>query len=349
MGRSSKDKRDVYYRLAKEEGWRARSAFKLIQINEEFNIFQGVTRVVDLCAAPGSWSQVLSRTLRGASTEPSSVKIVAVDLQAMAPLPGVVQIQGDITKTSTAESIISHFQGESAQLVVCDGAPDVTGLHDLDEYVQAQLLLAALNITTHVLTPGGTFVAKIFRGKDVTLLYSQLKIFFRYVSVAKPRSSRNSSIESFVVCKDYAAPPGYVPTMVNPLLDHSYQGSWQDLDGVNRVIVPFLACGDLSAYDSDMTYPLQTDESSPYEYRPPTQPPISPAYSTAIAMKRQNLQQPLSSLSPQDTKEGIKESLDGDKMEQKATELAGALAVEGVVNKTETLTDAEEMLQDLSI
>lgn len=70
----------------------------------------------------------------------------------------------------------------------------VTGLHDLDEYVQAQLLLAALNITTHVLAPGGTFVAKIFRGKDVTLLYAQLKIFFTQVSVTKPRSSRNSSI-----------------------------------------------------------------------------------------------------------------------------------------------------------
>ncbi|XP_068228503.1 tRNA (cytidine(32)/guanosine(34)-2'-O)-methyltransferase-like [Palaemon carinicauda] len=209
----------------------------------------------------------------------------------MAPLPGVVQIQGDITKTSTAEAIISHFQGETAQLVVCDGAPDVTGLHDLDEYVQAQLLLAALNITTHVLKPGGTFVAKIFRGKDVTLLYSQLKVFFRYVSVAKPRSSRNSSIESFVVCKDYGPPPGYVPTMVNPLLDHNYQGSWHDLEGVNRVIVPFLACGDLSAYDSDMTYPLQTDESKPYSYHPPTQPPISPAYSTAIAMKRTNMQE----------------------------------------------------------
>ncbi|XP_037789894.1 putative tRNA (cytidine(32)/guanosine(34)-2'-O)-methyltransferase [Penaeus monodon] len=289
MGRSSKDKRDVYYRLAKEEGWRARSAFKLIQINEEFNIFEGVTRVVDLCAAPGSWSQVLSRTLRGAAPDPSVVKIVAVDLQAMAPLPGVVQIQGDITKTSTSEAIISHFQGDTAQLVVCDGAPDVTGLHDLDEYVQAQLLLAALNITTHILAPGGTFVAKIFRGKDVTLLYAQLKIFFRKVTVAKPRSSRNSSIESFVVCQDYSPPDGYTPTMVNPLLDLSYQGSWQDLKGINRVIVPFLACGDLSAYDSDMTYPLQIDGQS-YEYRPPTQPPISPAYTTAITMKRQNLQ-----------------------------------------------------------
>lgn len=116
MGRSSKDKRDIYYRLAKEEGWRARSAFKLLQLHHEFNLFSGevtghhrlgevtgsqlccssgVNRAVDLCAAPGSWSQVLSRRLRQEGQEP---KIVAVDLQAMAPLPGVTQIQGDITK-----------------------------------------------------------------------------------------------------------------------------------------------------------------------------------------------------------------------------------------------------------
>ena len=98
MGRSSKDKRDVYYRLAKEGGWRARSAFKLLQIDEDFNLFTGVTRVVDLCAAPGSWSQVLSRKLIEERETKDEVKIVAVDLQAMAPLPGVIQIQGDITK-----------------------------------------------------------------------------------------------------------------------------------------------------------------------------------------------------------------------------------------------------------
>lgn len=99
MGRSSKDKRDIYYRLAKEEGWRARSAFKLLHLNEDFDLFNGVTRVVDLCAAPGSWSQVLSRKLIQERPEgKEKVKIVAVDLQAMAPLPGVIQIQGDITK-----------------------------------------------------------------------------------------------------------------------------------------------------------------------------------------------------------------------------------------------------------
>lgn len=289
MGRSSKDKRDIYYRLAKEEGWRARSAFKLLQLDEEFRLFKGVCRAVDLCAAPGSWSQVLSRKLKGDEEKGTEVKIVAVDLQAMAPLPAVTQIQGDITKVSTAQEIIRHFEGQPADLVVCDGAPDVTGLHDVDEYIQAQLLLAALNITTHVLKPGGTFVAKIFRGKDVTLLYSQLKIFFSGVTCAKPRSSRNSSIEAFVVCQGYTPPEGYVPNMSNPLLDHCYDVDFNQLEGPNRVIVPFLACGDLSAYDSDRTYPLQLDPNKAYQYLPPTQPPIQPPYQKACLLRKHNL------------------------------------------------------------
>ncbi|XP_043076654.1 putative tRNA (cytidine(32)/guanosine(34)-2'-O)-methyltransferase [Puntigrus tetrazona] len=302
MGRSSKDKRDIYYRLAKEEGWRARSAFKLLQLDEEFNLFKGVSRAVDLCAAPGSWSQVLSRKLR-VKDKSEDVKIVAVDLQAMAPLPGVTQIQGDITKISTAQEIIRHFAGQSADLVVCDGAPDVTGLHDVDEYIQAQLLLAALNITTHVLKPGGNFVAKIFRGKDVTLLYSQLKIFFSSVTCAKPRSSRNSSIEAFVVCQNYSPPEGYVPNMSNPLLDHSYDVDFNQLEGPNRIIVPFLACGDLSAFDSDRTYPLQLDSSKEYQYLPPTQPPIQPPYQQACQLHKNNL------LAKEDSPSGALDSL----------------------------------------
>ncbi|KAE8752096.1 hypothetical protein FOCC_FOCC001258 [Frankliniella occidentalis] len=283
MGKTSKDKRDVYYRLAKEEGWRARSAFKLMQIDDEFKLLEGVKNVVDLCAAPGSWSQVLAKRLHKDGFD--NAKIVAVDLQAMAPLKGVIQLQGDITQVSTANAIIDHFKGESADLVVCDGAPDVTGLHEMDEYIQAQLLLAALNITTHILKPGGAFLAKIFRGKDITLLYSQLKLFFPNVTVSKPLSSRNSSIESFVVCQNYSPPADYVPNMSNPLLDHKYT-DWNELTGSNRIIVPFLACGDLSAYDSDTNYPLELEGRQPYVYRPPVQSPIKPPYEESIHLKK---------------------------------------------------------------
>ena len=192
MGKLSKDKRDIFYRRAKELGYRARSAFKLLQLDAEFDLLSKCTRAVDLCAAPGSWSQVLAERLRtNAEAKPGlETQVVAVDLQAMAPIEGVTILQGDITSLKTASSIISHFGGERAEIVICDGAPDVTGLHDVDEYIQAQLLLAAANITTHVLAEGGAFVAKIFRGRDVNLLYDQMRILFARVSVAKPSSSR---------------------------------------------------------------------------------------------------------------------------------------------------------------
>lgn len=292
MGRSSKDKRDAYYRLAKEQNWRARSAFKLIQIDEQFDLFahsdpDSVTRVVDLCAAPGSWSQVLSRVLiKGESfgrrawmekrkkelrilqkveeraeqqkNDPDdnkekeeiededeedeskklkprkNVKIVSIDLQPMAPLQGITTLKADITHPSTIPLLLraldpqDYKDGDSAtipesdtspstpwpstqshpvDLVLSDGAPDVTGLHDLDIYVQSQLLFSALNLAIGVLRPGGKFVAKIFRGRDVDLLYAQLKAVFDRVSIAKPRSSRASSIEAFVVCEGFRPPP----------------------------------------------------------------------------------------------------------------------------------------------
>jgi tRNA (cytidine32/guanosine34-2'-O)-methyltransferase len=168
-----------------------------------------VTRVIDLCAAPGSWSQVLSQKISYFcaisfvnGSGPDRI-ILALDLQPMAPLPGVIQIQADLTHPSTPPVLMSHLHNQKAQLVVCDGAPDVTGLHDLDEYIQAQLLLSAVQLATRVLVPGGTFVAKIFRGRDCDILFAQLRTIFNRVVCAKPRASRGSSLEAFVVCREF--------------------------------------------------------------------------------------------------------------------------------------------------
>jgi len=380
MGKSSKDKRDAYYRLAKEQGWRARSAFKLLQLDEEFNLFEGVTRVVDLCAAPGSWSQVLSRVLikgekfgraawtdkqqrlkdvafgaeakkdEGAEGENTSdgapeasktaqeasplqprrdVKIVAIDLQPMSPLEGIVCLRADITAPSTIPLLLSALDPDKydsksqsitaahpVDLILSDGAPDVTGLHDLDIYIQSQLLWAALNLALCVLKPGGKFVAKIFRGKDVDLLYAQLRIVFEKVTVAKPRSSRASSIEAFIVCEGFRVPEGFVPSMEQPVgagrkiegtekpehiktqpyrrvrddgitelelgsdeeEDDEENGEQKDI----RWIAPFLACGDLEAYDADATYHLPADHVS----LDPVQPPTAPPYKKALEMRR---------------------------------------------------------------
>lgn len=365
MGKSSKDKRDAYYRLAKEEGWRARSAYKLLQLDEEFNLFEGVTRVVDLCAAPGSWSQVLSRVLikgekfgragwqeKQAATRDyvlgldkretvpaeneieaaverpkprEGVRIVAIDLQPMSPLEGVTTMRADITHPSTVPLMLKALDpntydpasptGSSpVDLVISDGAPDVTGLHDLDIYVQSQLLWAALNLALCVLKPGGKFVAKIFRGKDVDLLFAQLKIVFERVRVAKPRSSRASSIEAFVVCEGFCPPKGFTASLDKPLgagtqlpvppkssqpenkmtrtvredgaIEIDFGSESEDEhdieEGGQRWIAPFLACGDLAAYDSDATYQLPKNRVS----LDPVQPPTAPPYKRALEMRK---------------------------------------------------------------
>lgn len=411
MGKSSKDKRDAYYRLAKEQGWRARSAFKLLQLDEgtcvhlleprgsscivntcaEFNLFDNVTRVVDLCAAPGSWSQVLSRVLikgekfgraawqdneakfrrqmlqifddndlkvqdcqqQDAADGPLSganlpcprtdVKIVSIDLQPISPLPGIVTLRADITHPATVPLLLkaldpdydpqtmSQQASHPVDLVLSDGAPDVTGLHDLDIYVQSQLLFAALNLGLCVLKPGGKFVAKIFRGRNVDLLYAQLKVFFEKVSVAKPRSSRASSVEAFIVCLNFQPPPGFKASLDEPLgvghrlhsmvqeshlsaprIDDCLMQDWStgtwsstpvstlptikddgiveiELDDLTtepkediRWIAPFIACGDLSSYDSDASYQLPDGHVS----LDPVQPPTAPPYKRALEMRK---------------------------------------------------------------
>jgi tRNA (cytidine32/guanosine34-2'-O)-methyltransferase len=270
MGKLSKDRRDIYYRKAKQEGWRARSAYKLLQLNDEFDLFQNVKRAVDLCAAPGSWSQVLSRTLEKTNDR----LIVAVDLQEMAPLEGVIQIKGDITSKPISEQIINLFGGQKAQLIVCDGAPDVTGLHDIDEFMQAQLLVAALTLATFVLEVNGDFVAKIFRGRDVALLYARFELFFKEVIVAKPQSSRNHSVEAFIVCRGYLPPKDYIPSF--DLISFSATTNNNAMVSSGS-IVPFVACGDLSGIDIDAnkTYPTQGP------FIEPLYPPIHPPYEQA--------------------------------------------------------------------
>lgn len=340
MGRASKDKRDIYYRKAKEEGFRARSAYKLLHIDEESNIFEGVTRAVDLCAAPGSWSQVLSQKLITTTTtttttnkaaavsqdgetqldengQDETTRIVAVDLQEMSPIEGVTILQGDITTVYTAEQIVKSLGNKKAQLVICDGAPDVTGLHDLDEYVQHQLLLAAMNITTFVLQEGGTFCSKIFRGPHTPFLCEKLEQFFQAVTVVKPKASRNTSMECFVLCSGFRLPMGFVPSMINPIRLSEDQVNFlpppssmtsvnaknqqnDDDDDENETtltssasssqlqkkIVPFLACGSFSGYDSDMSYPVEVGSKS----LAPVQPPKDTApYSAALLSQQQSL------------------------------------------------------------
>lgn len=154
---------------------------------------------------------------------------MAIDLQPMSPLQGIITLRADITHPATVPLLLSALDSSydpkslsqqasnPVDLVISDGAPDVTGLHDLDIYVQSQLLFAALNLALCVLRPGGKFVAKIFRGRNVDLLFAQLKIFFERVVVAKPRSSRASSVEAFIVCLNFQPPEGFKASMEDPM------------------------------------------------------------------------------------------------------------------------------------
>jgi tRNA (cytidine32/guanosine34-2'-O)-methyltransferase len=273
------------------------------------------------------------------------VKIVSIDLQPISPLPGIITLRADITHPATVPLLLkaldpdydpetmSQQASQPVDLVISDGAPDVTGLHDLDIYVQSQLLFAALNLALCVLKPGGKFVAKIFRGRNVDLLYAQLKIFFEKVYVAKPRSSRASSVEAFIVCINFQPPEGFKASLEEPLgvgsqlpkmlsdknavapitspalMQNHKTGAWDavperpqtaDENGIYDVeaedlstepydkdirwIAPFVACGDLSAFDSDASYKLPDDHVS----LDPVQPPTAPPYKRAIELRRAN-------------------------------------------------------------
>jgi tRNA (cytidine32/guanosine34-2'-O)-methyltransferase len=193
MGMTSKDKRDIYYSLAKKCGYRARSAFKLKHIDEDFDIFKDAESVVDLCSAPGSWSQYAAEKLKGRES-----RIVSVDVQDLVPMDGVHCVKEDITSQECITKILDLLGDSRAELVLCDGAPDITGLHDLDEYMQAELLLAALAISSKAGRSGSSFVGKCFRGAHTPYLVAHFKKFYSSVRLLKPRSSRSSSMECFI-------------------------------------------------------------------------------------------------------------------------------------------------------
>jgi tRNA (cytidine32/guanosine34-2'-O)-methyltransferase len=237
MGAVNKDKKDIYYSLAKKYGYRARSAFKLKHIDEEFDIFASAKRVVDLCSAPGSWSQYAAEQLRD-----KDARILSIDVQDVVPVDGTFFMKEDITSQTCAAKITGFFGGAKAELILCDGAPDVTGLHDMDEYMQAELLLAALRISLEVGQCGSSFVGKCFRGCLTPYLVAHFRKFYGAVMLLKPRSSRSVSAECFI----YGT--GMRDSVCNPSkLDTSNE--YED--------VPLVLCG--HGLDPDMEYEIREE------------------------------------------------------------------------------------------
>ena len=212
----SYSKRDIFYRKAKEEGFRARSVYKLKEIHYNYNILSpSYSNFVDLCAAPGSWTQML----RILTKSNPNAKIVSVDIQHIVPIEGVTIIKGDITRQDTIEKILANFDQKKVDVIIFDGAPDVTGVIDVDMYMQVELIIFALVIVMKLLKKGGIFVAKMFKvgaGDDLEKVrrenlyavksdfyYEKVKILFDNVFYFKPTSSRASSHETYLICENF--------------------------------------------------------------------------------------------------------------------------------------------------
>lgn len=187
---------DQYFRKAKAEEYRARSAYKLIQIQEKFKVIRKGDRVVDLGAAPGSWSQVVSGLIGPKG------RIIAVDLQEIEALPGVVTLQGDMTDADVQAQIVA-LAGGPVNVVLSDAAPSTTGIKLRDHVLSIELGYAALAVAKRLLKPGGALVIKVFEGEDLPGLIREVKLAFHPVKLHTPDATRNESWETFIVARGF--------------------------------------------------------------------------------------------------------------------------------------------------
>jgi 23S rRNA (uridine2552-2'-O)-methyltransferase len=189
----NKQKRDIYVRQSQVDGYRARSAYKLIEIDEKFKIFKNGISVIDLGASPGSWSQYISRTVK-------SGRLVSIDLKSMEEIENTIQIKGDFTDLESQEKIKGLFKSK-VDVVVSDMAVNTTGIKDIDAIYTGELAMEAMNFSKEMLVKEGRFVSKIFLGSSFNEIVALGKKLFKEVKVFKPKSSRKESKESFIICK----------------------------------------------------------------------------------------------------------------------------------------------------
>ena len=190
----NKQRRDIYVRQSKVDGYRARSVYKLIEIDEKFKIFKGGMNVIDIGAAPGSWSQYASKVVK-------SGKIISVDLKEMQKIQNTIQIKGDFTSTEIQNKIKNHIS-KGSDVIMSDMAVNTTGIKNIDSIQTGELCKEAMIFSKEVISNKGFFISKIFMGSTFNEIVAQGKKIFKEVKVFKPKSSRKDSKESFIICKN---------------------------------------------------------------------------------------------------------------------------------------------------
>ena len=190
----NKQRRDIYVRRSKVDGYRSRAAYKLIEIDEKFKVFKNGISVIDLGAAPGSWSQYLSKKIKYG-------KIVSIDLNKMEKVDNVVQILGDFNEEANQTKIKNLFKS-NVDVVLSDMAVNTTGNKNIDSIYTGELCKEAMLFSKKILKKDGKFISKIFMGSTFNEIFTNAKLIFKDVKVFKPKSSRKDSKENFIICKN---------------------------------------------------------------------------------------------------------------------------------------------------
>ena len=189
----NKQKKDIYIRRSKIEGYRARSVYKLIEINKKFKIFRNGVSVLDIGAAPGSWSQYVSKIVKNG-------KIISLDLKEMEFIKNTIQIKGDFTDINVQKKI-KKLLSNRLDVVMSDMAVNTTGIKNIDSIQTGELCKDAMIFSKEVLSLNGFFISKIFMGNTFNEIVALGKKIFKEVKVFKPLSSRKESKEIFIICK----------------------------------------------------------------------------------------------------------------------------------------------------
>jgi 23S rRNA (uridine2552-2'-O)-methyltransferase len=186
---------DHYVQMAKKDGYRARAAYKLLEINEKDKLIRPGTVLADLGSTPGSWSQVASRIVGDQG------RVFALDILPMDPVPGVEFIQGDFREEEVLDQFIALLDGRALDVVISDMAPNISGMNAIDQARSFHLTELALDFARDHLKPGGHFLVKVFQGSEFQSYLKELRSLFSEVSTRKPKASRDRSSEIYLLGK----------------------------------------------------------------------------------------------------------------------------------------------------